>query len=215
MVQSGRPLLMRVATRLYQHTEHTERPDCRAAGETLSIFLLGSRVARAVLEGVNVRTVSWAALQRIRDRIAFGRVLLPLGIPAQRSQDRYAPFFIVGSGRSGMTLLRRFLIAIDGVHIPPETYVLGPVIGQFWQLRSLRWQELVPILLSRFQFHPEFRAFGLESLLPLVEQLKNTPRSQLLSSASNSHHFPGCSFCPYGAGWVRRRGLICSGRLLR
>jgi len=41
-----------------------------------------------------------------------------------------APFFIVGSGRSGSTLLRLILCAHSQVSIPPETYFIAPLIEQ-------------------------------------------------------------------------------------
>ena len=43
------------------------------------------------------------------------------------STVRYMPFFIIGSGRSGNTLLRTILETHPEVHIPPETYVIGKV----------------------------------------------------------------------------------------
>lgn len=48
-------------------------------------------------------------------------------IPLNNNED-YKPFFIIGSGRSGNTLLRRILTKKNGIVIPPETYVLGKVI---------------------------------------------------------------------------------------
>ena len=36
-------------------------------------------------------------------------------------RDRYRPFFIVGSGRCGSTLLRAMLEAHPDVHVPPES----------------------------------------------------------------------------------------------
>ena len=41
-----------------------------------------------------------------------------------------APFFIVGSGRSGSTLLRVILCAHSKVTIPPETYFIMPLLEQ-------------------------------------------------------------------------------------
>lgn len=41
-----------------------------------------------------------------------------------------APFFIVGSGRSGSTLLRMILATHSRLAIPPETWFLRPLIGQ-------------------------------------------------------------------------------------
>jgi hypothetical protein len=42
-----------------------------------------------------------------------------------------APFFIVGAGRSGTTLLRLILAGHSHLHIPPETWFLHPLVREF------------------------------------------------------------------------------------
>ena len=42
-----------------------------------------------------------------------------------------APFFIVGAGRSGTTLLRLILAGHSRLHIPPETWFLRPLVQDF------------------------------------------------------------------------------------
>ena len=42
-----------------------------------------------------------------------------------------APFFIVGAGRSGTTLLRLMLAGHSRLHIPPETWFLRPLVRDF------------------------------------------------------------------------------------
>jgi len=71
------------------------------------------------------------------------------------------PFFIIGSGRSGSTLLRRILCAHPAVHIPPETYVLGPAIGLWETTEGQPWTARVGLLLDLFERHPEFDTFGI------------------------------------------------------
>jgi protein-tyrosine sulfotransferase len=88
--------------------------------------------------------------------------------------ERYRPFFIIGSGRSGSTLLRRMLNNHSMLGIPPETYVLGEVIKRYRQNRSLEWGDLVDLILSTFAFHPEFDTFDM-SLQPLVQELQGAP----------------------------------------
>ncbi len=66
------------------------------------------------------------------------------------------PFFIIGSGRSGNTLLRRILCQHGKIAIPPESYVLGSVIKKFQYINFLPWQEIVKIVLGEFQSHEEF-----------------------------------------------------------
>ena len=87
------------------------------------------------------------------------------------------PFFIVGSGRSGNTLLRRLLAAGGQVHIPPETYVLGPVINLFKQFNTMQWFDLVHLVYSRFEFHRHFESFGV-SLRPLVLEMLDVPAGE-------------------------------------
>jgi len=42
-----------------------------------------------------------------------------------------APFFIIGAGRSGTTLLRLILTGHSRLHIPPETWFLRPLVRDF------------------------------------------------------------------------------------
>lgn len=53
-----------------------------------------------------------------------------------------APFFIVGSGRSGTTLLRMILSSHSRLSIPPETYYLAPLLDQLPIDRSLSPDEV-------------------------------------------------------------------------
>lgn len=56
---------------------------------------------------------------------------LQLQMPATTSDPRLAPFFIVGSGRSGTTLLRLILAGHSRIFIPPETWFLLPLLSHF------------------------------------------------------------------------------------
>ena len=94
-----------------------------------------------------------------------------------RAKEKYAPFFIVGPGRSGSTLLRRMLIASDAIHIPPETYVLKLIIDRFRMFQKVKWQIIVDLILSTFEYHPEFDKFEI-SLRGLSIRQKKVPRDQ-------------------------------------
>ena len=85
--------------------------------------------------------------------------------------------FIVGSGRSGTTLVRRILTESGAIHIPPETYVLGSVISTFRRYAFLPWPNLVDLVLASFEYHPEFEHFD-TSLRPLAQELRNLPPSK-------------------------------------
>jgi len=90
-----------------------------------------------------------------------------------------APFFIVGSGRSGSTLLRKQLITRHrGIVIPPETYVIGRMYRLFLQYRSMPWRQKVYILIANIEYHKEFKTFNIESLRELAEDLVDTPKDE-------------------------------------
>lgn len=90
--------------------------------------------------------------------------------------SRYRPLFIIGSGRSGNTLLRRIVQAHPDFHIPPETYVLGTVISSYRRNLLMSWNERVHLALGRFAQHPEFGTFDM-SLHDLADRLCRLPEA--------------------------------------
>ncbi|QBR38581.1 sulfotransferase (plasmid) [Leisingera sp. NJS201] len=74
------------------------------------------------------------------------------------------PLFVIGSGRSGNTLVRRVLLASQQIHIPPETYVLGDIIEGWPQMLLLPWRQRVWLFCAHFEKHYHFPTFGLDSL---------------------------------------------------
>lgn len=148
------------------------------AGERLGAtrLALRSMLQQPSWDGARLvaRTLLTPAFAR---RLAGGelRRRLPLvGYPLV-GRRRYQPFFVIGAARSGTTLLRRILTAHSRLHVPPETFVLGEVVRCFprWS-RSLDWSELVSLVLSRFEFHPEFHTFDIR-LGPLARKLATLP----------------------------------------
>lgn len=99
-----------------------------------------------------------------------------LGYPLRRNDLVLRPFFIVGSGRSGNTLLRRILFGHSELYIPPETYVLGHAIKTFREHNRINWRHLVFLILSIFEYHPEFTTFEC-TLGPLAQELARSPAS--------------------------------------
>jgi len=76
-----------------------------------------------------------------------GRFLHPF--PIHRNEP-INPFFIVGSGRCGTTLMRRLLQASPQVHIPPENWTMGNHVVTYRRLRRLMsWRDLVDLHLGR------------------------------------------------------------------
>lgn len=110
------------------------------------------------------------AIQGLRRHLSW------FGHPYHRG-ELLEPFFVIGSGRSGTTLLRRVLTGGEGVHVPPETYVLGQVIRDFRRLRGHEWDLVVTAILGRFEYHPEFRHFGV-TLGPLARRLADLDADQ-------------------------------------
>ena len=110
------------------------------------------------------------------------------------------PFFIVGAGRSGSTLLRRILYANPALHIPPETHVLGDAITLYRRNRHWSWPHLVRLVLAQFEFQRDFGAFDL-SLRTLAQGLEATPPDKRscafiidrLYRAHASLHSPECT----------------------
>jgi len=97
------------------------------------------------------RSVGWEErIRSLADRVrGVGRVLTSQSVPMHRN-ERVRPFFIVGSGRCGTTLLRRLLQASPEVHIPPENWTFGACIADFRTYRArLPWDGLVDCLLCR------------------------------------------------------------------
>lgn len=91
--------------------------------------------------------------------------------------ESYLPFFIIGSGRCGSTLLRRILQASPELHIPPEIWVLGRAISLFRRNLGRPWPFLVRTVLAQFEFQPGFEVFGI-SLRPLANRLMDAPRER-------------------------------------
>ena len=163
------------------------------------------------------------ALQAVQDVLLTLRSGIPgLGHPLQRGEP-YRPFFIVGSGRSGNTVLRRMLCAHGDLHIPPETYVLGDVIRVFRRHRGLLWRDLVPLVLGKFEFYPEFVTFDV-SLRPLARRVLPGPRrvagihrstlgrqdtAQYVSSRQDSVSVSRSAVYSSPPGRLRRGAFLC------
>jgi LPS sulfotransferase NodH len=90
--------------------------------------------------------------------------------PLERGEET-RPFFIVGSGRSGNTILRRILQASGQIHIPPEIYALSEGIRAYRRNRALPWAALVETTLGCFAFETDF---GIP-LGPLAKRLSAAP----------------------------------------
>ncbi|PHS70848.1 MAG: hypothetical protein COB22_07770 [Cycloclasticus sp.] len=84
-----------------------------------------------------------------------------------------SPFvFIIGSGRSGNTLLRRLLMEYGDIYIPPESYVLPSEVISHLNACALSWPDRVDLTLAKIEFHPEFPTFEIDTLREFSIQAK-------------------------------------------
>ncbi|TDT43450.1 sulfotransferase family protein [Halospina denitrificans] len=89
------------------------------------------------------------------------------------------PFlFIIGSGRSGNTLLRRLLMERLSIYIPPETYVLPKIADYRIRAKNLEWRTFVDLTVSSFEYYPEFETFNIPSLRKFATEAKSWPPEQ-------------------------------------
>lgn len=92
----------------------------------------------------------------------------------KEQKETFRPFFIIGSGRSGTTLLRTILMRHPAIAIPPETYGLLNAIKKYIRYNGLDWQDLVNVVLGEFHAHPTFQYWETD-LWPIRFELYDTP----------------------------------------
>lgn len=123
-------------------------------------------------------------VERVRlMRRLFGKAPLPL-----HRNEPIDPFFIVGSGRCGTTLLRRVLQTSPEVHIPPENWTLLVIIPSFRKYRwGMRWEDFAHLMTSRLLHQGakrEPRWFDFPQADALLEKLKGVaPEERSLAHA--------------------------------
>jgi len=84
--------------------------------------------------------------------------------------DFKEPFFIIGSGRSGNTLIRSMLVAGEEVSIPPESYVWPRIIRIFATYNFLPWEKICSLIIAEFEAYKEFYTWEMN----LYKAHKNT-----------------------------------------
>lgn len=85
---------------------------------------------------------------------------------------------IVGSGRSGNTLLRRLLMENADIYIPPESYVLPSEVATSLKCPAIDWPTQVDLSLAKFEYQQEFDAYEINSLREFALLAKQWPKSQ-------------------------------------
>ena len=90
------------------------------------------------------------------------RHLLKSSIPLNTDSDDCQPFFIIGSGRCGSTLLRELLNQHPGLIIPPESYSIPSIYKKHRVYGTLPWKDYLSIILGEFENHKEFYTWNLD-----------------------------------------------------
>lgn len=106
------------------------------------------------------------------------RLKVKLGSKRLTREEDIRPFFIIGSGRSGNTLLRRILNNHTELFIPPETYVLGQVIKMYSIAFFVNWDRLVNRVYDLFKEHREYHTFNMDDLSRLKARTQRCRRNQ-------------------------------------
>lgn len=107
-------------------------------------------------------------------RAIRGRFSLRTTTPLTARAGIVPPFFIVGSGRSGNTLMRAMLHAHPELAIPPESYALPKVAWAGRVYRGDPWPRQVDRILALFDTD-EFRRTWQLPLQPLRDRLLAAP----------------------------------------
>lgn len=115
-------------------------------------------------------------INKLRYKARLRSLLRRRRIPVSSTKESAErPIFIVGSGRSGNTLMRRGLVEHGSIVIPPETYVLGAIIRVFLRHNNMGWISFVDYALGTIGLHFEFDdTFGY-SLASLRKELVELP----------------------------------------
>lgn len=69
-------------------------------------------------------------------------------VHSEKKQLSCTPFFILGSGRNGSTLLSAMINQHSKIMIPPEQWILYEMIIKYKLLNFLEWKDLVNILVG-------------------------------------------------------------------
>lgn len=117
-------------------------------------------------------------MARRRDRVLTSLSLAVLRRRHHKAENKAPPpLFVIGSGRSGNTLVRRVLLSSGAIYIPPETFVLGDIIEGWQRSAWLAWRERVWLFCAHFEKHIHFATFGLENLNDFAAQAQTLPHS--------------------------------------
>ena len=87
------------------------------------------------------------------------------------------PFFIIGSGRSGNTLLRSILSGNSDISIPPESYRFPFAIKKFHIFNNRNWEDIISQVLKEFEDCKEFYTWEID-IKDVQKRLENIADSK-------------------------------------
>ena len=114
-----------------------------------------------------LRTAGLDAAILLRDRWMLsdrrgGRRMWPVRTAADESAGAREPFFLMGSPRSGTTLLRAIVSSHPKIFIPPENGAWRQMIRTFGARRGEAWDAVAGAVLEAFQAGYEFDQWRVE-----------------------------------------------------
>ncbi len=140
---------------------------------------------------------------------------------------KYSPFFIMGSGRCGTTILRKILEQNEQIVVPPESGgLLENSIKLFISKNDLSWELLVQQILGLWRESPDFKYWNINDHLT-GEELTRLPENQRNLQSIIDHIYLTYAQChkpeayiwgdktPYatfGLNWIKR--LYPQGRII-
>lgn len=124
-------------------------------------------------------------LYKIYDNLKLIRNLFFNQKKIKNENDNNSPFFIIGSGRSGNTLLRAVLCNHSKISIPPESYVLPNMVRKFKSYNYLPWRELIKIIVGELESHNQFFTWEIDISPVYQKLLKVDKQNQTLQTIVN------------------------------
>ena len=114
------------------------------------------------------------------------KAFVPINCITEKKHSKL--FFVIGSGRSGNTILRAMLSAHERIVIPPEFYNLKKLILTLLKNRHLCWDNLCVIATNIFFTTADHEAWGINKN-EMITELKNYDKiDQNISNLILSFH---------------------------
>ena len=78
------------------------------------------------------------------------------------AKNKLNPFFIIGAGRSGTTLLRTMLMGHPEIIIPPESFAFRPAFKKFHILQNSSWGKITNAIIKCYSSSKQFSMWDIE-----------------------------------------------------